>query len=1101
MAIGFKEVSPQKRKMDRVLATGLGLLALLVYGLTMVKGAYPGESAGLMAIYSGLEPLELPMRPIWGAIVSWLSGLGFLSLPLRLNLFSALCMTISVALFYRLMSFMIHEFIHEEHSVEHAPKVAVRAGAAAALVFIFAIPVWQAATRLQPQSFDILLVLTAASLLVAYAETRYTFILIPFALLYGLGIVESIIFIPLTPVFLFFLIVVLWKSERLSLKRMSWIGLMVLAGMSLYWFSAKAFLASPNGEAFVAAKTFLASRGSEAAGEIAVSDVMIEVWKTQINELLSGMPRFNWLTLLLMSVVPWVASGFASVRALNNERSWSMYILHIALTIVVVLGLFNAAVSPWEILKPSGQLPVWASTMLAMVAGYLVAYWLLLLKVERQSRRHSATTSELTKQTGDWLGLFLSYPLFALILVAALTNTFARRSLNGDFADRCASEILDRMNGRTWFVTDGTLDPHLQIMAHERGQELNLLCLQKDMSPSYLKGMASLIEEKKLFAPEEMQGMKSSLSLGILPFIQDWFVMDKEIDKKVAVFGMPDFWYTAGMTPVPEFFFFSGSRDIHEFKDKPLFAEYSAFWKEMDKVVFAPSKNKNKNALQDPLIWARLNLRRHMGFVANNLGVLLEDLDKDDDAFATYTYVHSTIDSDNISAMFNRFEMARRDAPPAIASKEVIERDLKEFIKNLKRQYPLWSLSRYYGYVRSPDIFAKLGWGWALSGQPKAALAGIKRAIDLLPTERQTDALQAMANIYSLTDDKIKTEAVYQDIIKNDPQNRSALLGLTRLAMQENAMTKARGWLEQASKLDDKRGALGVEWAAIHLMNNDLDQARMTLQETTDLQPKNLQAWSMLAMLNLQQNQTTDVETIILPKMEKLAGTTDDYFIQITRAQLSLKKGPEFQKQARESYLRASMLRPDIPGVKDAVLQLDIAMNDQREAELHARQVLRVDRKHALANYVMGSLRLQEGAYGEAEDFLRRSVETNPSPATLNDLAEVLRRIRKFDEAEKHIRATLKLSPDLYVAWETLAVILLEADRNLDEAEQSVRKSIELYGEDMRVRITLARILLKKGESERAREIIQQVRSNAKDLSPFDLAELDRLSEAASVKR
>ena len=56
--------------------------------------------------------------------------------------------------------------------------------------------------------------------------------------------------------------------------------------------------------------------------------------------------------------------------------------------------------------------------------------------------------------------------------------------------------------------------------------------------------------------------MKNTLALGILPFIQDWFAMDKEIEKKVAVFGVPDFWYTAGLTPVPEYFFFAGATSV-----------------------------------------------------------------------------------------------------------------------------------------------------------------------------------------------------------------------------------------------------------------------------------------------------------------------------------------------------------------------------------------------------------------------------------------------------------------------------------------------------------------------------------------------------------
>ncbi len=1079
MLNGFKEVSAAKRKLDWVMSAVLGLLAAVAYGLTLSKGVYPGESARLMALYSGIDPLELPLHPLWGMFVSTLSSWPLFSLPLRLNLFSAGCSVVSVVLMYRLMSFLIHDLVYEEYSVEYAPRVGIWAGTISALAFMFSVPVWHAATRLQYQSFDLMLVMIAASLLVSHATCKWRGFLVLFALLQGIGIVESSMFIPLAPVFLMFLIYVLLKKGELSLSRVAWMGVVSVLGMSLYYFSARAFFASHD---------------AEALSFKSVMDVLVEVWKSQIKQLSSGLPRVNWLILLLMSVVPWLASGFASFRALNNERSWSQYILHLTLSIIVVLGLTNVAISPWEILKPLDRLPVWSYAMLAMTAGYLVAYWYLLLKVERPKRGHE--TSNITKVTGDWLGLILAYPLAVIVLLAAIINAFDCRGSRGAFADRCAKEILDRLGGRTWFVTDGTLDPHLQILARERGQELNLLCLQKDISPFYLKSMAKRIEEKKIFDSSNLQRMKSTLNLGILPFIQDWFAMDKQIEKKVAVFGVPDFWYTAGITPVPEYLFFSGSRDIKEFNDKPLFASYSSFWKEMDRIL-APNIKKS----DDPTDLRRANLRRHLGFVANNLGVLLEDLGKDDDAFAVYSQVHGKLDPENISALFNQFEMARRGAASASAGKEAIERELKDFIGDLKQQYPLWSLSRYYGYVRSPEIFARLGWGWALSGQTGAALAGVTRASNLLPSDQRIEMLKAMAAIHALADDRIKSEVVYQDIIKSDPNNRSAMLGLAQLAVQEGAVEKAKKWLERAAKSEDKRGALGVEWAVIHLMNNDLERARLALQETTDLQPKNLQAWTLLAMVQLQQGETADIEKVILPKMESIAGTVDNYFIQITRAQMAMKKGRSYQRSAREGFIRASMLRPEVPGVKDLILQLDIAMNDQENAELHARQVLRSNRKHALANYVMGSLRLQEGQYGEAEDFLRRSVETSPSAAALNDLAEVLRRIRKFDEAEKHVRAALKLNQELYVAWETLAVILLEANKDLNEAERAVRKSMELYADDLRSKITLARILLKKGEIERARELIHQLKSRQGELAKFDQDELSKLSEAASANR
>ena len=1079
MTTGFKKIPLEKRRLDGLVSVGLGALAAVVYGLTLTRGVFPGESAWLMATYSGLEPLELPIHPVWGLIVSWLSSLSVLTLPLRLNLFSAACSVVSVVLMYRIMTFLVHDVIYEEYSVEHAPRVSLWAGVFSALAFLFAVPVWQAATRLQYQSFDLMLALVAAHLLVVYAQRQWRVLLVVFGLLLGVGIVESVIFIPLAPVFVAFLVYVLWKSGVLSLNRVTWVGALSVVGLGLYYLFAWRFFKTTD---------------CEALGFKSVMDVMVTVWKNQIVQLRSGLPKVGWLVLLLMSVVPWVAGGLASFRALNNERSWSQYILHITLTLIVVLGLTNVPFSPWEILKPSGRLPVCSYAMLAMSAGYLVAYWYLLLKVKRP--RRGSGVAVLTKAAGDWMGLILAYPVAGIVVLCAIVNAFECTGSRGDFADRFAKEVLDRMGSRTWLVTDGTLDAHLQIMARQRKMELNLLCLQKDMSPYYLKTMARLIEQKQLFDAGNLQRMKSTLDLGLLPFIQDWFALDKEIEKKAAVFGVPDFWYTAGITPAPEFVFFAGCRDIKAFKDKPLLADYMAFWSAMDKVLPA-----DKTPHDDPTSRLRMNLRRHLGFVANNLGVMLEDLERDKDAYAVYTHVRNKLDPENISALFNRFEMARRGAESTHADKEAIERELKDFVGNLKHRYPLWSLSRYYGYVRSPEIFARLGLGWALSGQTGAALAGINRAINLLPTDQRLGAMQAMAAVYALSDDRSKTEAVYQDIIKSDPGNRSAMLGMARLAVQEGALDKAKMWLEKAAKSEDKRGSLGVEWAVIHLMNNDVGRARLALQEATDLQPKNLQAWAMLAMVQLQQNEVEDVEKVLLPKMEGLANTVDNYFIQITRAQVAMKKGKNYQRTAREAFIRASMLRPDIPGVKDMILQLDIAMNDQESAELHARQVLRSSRKHSLANYVMGSLRLQEGAYGEAEDFLRRSVDTKPSAAALNDLAEVLRRIRKFDDAERCARNAVKLNPDLYVAWETLASVLVDAEKDLNEAEQAVRKAQALFDGDLRVRITLARIQLKKGEIERARETLRLLKSRQGELTKFDQDQLAKLAEEASSGR
>ena len=242
-----------------------------------------------------------------------------------------------------------------------------------------------------------------------------------------------------------------------------------------------------------------------------------------------------------------------------------------------------------------------------------------------------------------------------------------------------------------------------------------------------------------------------------------------------------------------------------------------------------------------------------------------------------------------------------------------------------------------------------------------------------------------------------------------------------------------------------------------------------------------------------------------IPKMEAIAASPRDYFVQMTRALVLMRKGKDARKAARDALVVARAARPDVDVVGDMILNLDIELNQPEDAEKHARQILRKDRGNALANYVMGSLRLQEGDYMTAETFLRLSVQTEkPVAAAQNDLAECLRRLQRPAEAEQFARAAIKNRPDLYVAWETLGSVLLDQKKELDEAEKCVAEAIRLAKsskvEDVRMQLTLARVQIAKGDLGRARGTIRQIRSHQKELTKYDLGELDKLQRSIKGK-
>jgi predicted Zn-dependent protease len=113
----------------------------------------------------------------------------------------------------------------------------------------------------------------------------------------------------------------------------------------------------------------------------------------------------------------------------------------------------------------------------------------------------------------------------------------------------------------------------------------------------------------------------------------------------------------------------------------------------------------------------------------------------------------------------------------------------------------------------------------------------------------------------------------------------------------------------------------------------------------------------------------------------------------------------------------------------------------------------------------------------------------------------VLRRIKKLDDAERFARESIKKNPDLYVAWETLGAILLEAGKSLDEAESAVNKALTLYKDDPRIKITLARIQHRRGSIEKARETLSQVKAEQSKLTEFDLDVMKRLNADLSKPR
>ncbi len=1072
-AFSADEYDVARRKLARIVGLGVTLFTGLIFLLTLSTGAFPGESADLMVAFSGIEPKVAPSHTIWGAIVAALASFNPEGMILRLNLFSLVVALLSVWLLFDIVVKKISGTIDPENATPRATAVAsVLGGGAAALALAFSVPFWMCATRLQYQGFNVLLILILFRLITGYVHGGGLWNLMVAAFLLGVATVESLGIIIFAPIFVLYALRHWMNRGHASAGSLFSFGALFALGLASSWLIAIRFNATHD----------ISLRGYES-----VWMIVLRIFIDQYEMLKSAFPVNGWLNLAIVVVAPAIASDFIARRALNETREWGIMIMHAVFTVAVVLVLGNTpAVSPWGIYRTTEVLPVPLMVLTAMTCGYLIAYWYLL--VANRSQINIDGERSAVHSGSIWFGCFFGAFALVAIPVTSGINLLEANGRAGKFVDECVSEFIDSLGPRRWIISNGLFDSHLLLEAHRTGRDIKVVKLQNNDSKVYLRYLRNIIKGDSDIRPEDADLLAGSVEFGVLPFVQDWIECDPSAIDKMAIVNTPDLIVAVNKVVVPHKFFFTAGNSLDEVKKTSFLEANQEFWGRM-KTLLAKERGSRDSASA-----FRAIVRRQVGFVANNTGVLLEDLGRDEEAFQTYNFVRQ-FDTDNVSALLNLIEILRRNESKGFhnAERKAIESSFENVIKKLEgRKLPIWSLSRTFGYVRSPVLFTQLGWAWAASGQPGIAIAGIRRAESVAQTAAgKVRAQESMAEVLWRQNDIEGSERIYEDILKQDPENTTAMLNLSRIQARRGSLDKARDWLSKAQSKGARRAELAFEGASLDLAAGAPAAARIKLNEITDVEPNNIQAWALLGIAAVQMGDYEEVETRVLKKIAEIAGTTDNYQYLIVRGQLLFQKGEDLVG-ARDAFERASISRPGITMLLEWILQLDFMLNDKAAAEEHARQILRTNRNNSFANYIMGSIMLYRGRIPEAENYLRRSISSANKPEPLNDLAELLRMNGNFEEAERYIHSAIQLAPGFYILWDTLGGILFDKG-DFAGAEEAYLKAIELFKDDGRVYLNYATLLLKKGETVKAREMVMKVNANRSSLDPADLEKLSEL--------
>jgi tetratricopeptide (TPR) repeat protein len=1033
----------------------MGILAMVLYGVTLSRGAYPGESANLMVTELGLNPLGWSGHPIWSWVVDLVARVPMGTISTRLNLLSAICAAGAVGLFFRIVADAVWAVIPvTDLNNRAANRASLLAGVAGSVALMGAMPFWYAANRFHPAPFDLLVLFILAKLLLTFIRGAAVWAGLVFALLYGAFAVEFATLIIFGPLVLTGLLFALWQNGDLRWGRVLPLAGCLLVGMLVYLPAASMLQGS---ESF---------RLSQAGG---LWQALYFVAKSQYQLIAKSLPQVGWLLVIIVGIVPWLAILVVGRRGLNEEKDWGLYILHFILTGVVVSVLFNVPFSPWRILGP-WRLLVTPYALLACTFGYLVAYWSLISRMSFHNADEDETGKLWWREYG---GLFPAGLLLVAAVSAGVLNYPVADARPAEAVNAYARSVVKAAAGREWLVTDGVLDSNFKMAARETGSSLRLFNLQQGNSDLYMRYIAQSFDDVRLKSLAEVDG---------LAFLRQWVETEPRFSEKAAFLSTPDLWLAAGLQPVPQCVMFSGIKAISEVEPETLWNRHLEYWK--SPFIEDLIRLRKTDPMLSPVAGAVI---RHLSLLANNLGVVLEDSGWRQQAYGAYAKARD-LEPGNISALLNQLTMVQRGyaAPDA----EKVKADFKEFTENLKNKLQIWQLSRVYGYVRMPEAYADLGMTWVFSGQPGMAVAGYKRAIELAP-DRKDQLSQGLAMAY-LAQDQQEGEDILRQLLEKDPANTSLLLSLSRLDARKNRFGEAAALLDRAEKAGVPKERIAMEYAVMHLAAGEVGKARVILQELVDLKPELTPAWAMLAAVVMQQNDTKAMEECER-KLKRAKG--QDFITTVVLGQIALSRSQYVE--ARIYIDQALKMRPNTPVLMELLLRLDVQEGRRDLADGHIRILLLQDPGHPFANQVLASIQLERKEYAKAENSLRKSLERKRDPLVMNDLAWTLQEKGELDEAEALIREALKVMPKVGTAWDTLGMILYKRGQ-LPEAGQTFQKALALAPGNPSIQLHLAQWHEKSGDVKKAAEMADTLLMQPTGLSQADQETLRKMSRSGS---
>ncbi len=1018
----------------------------------------PGEGTRTVLEAAGLWPRLSAQAPWWHLLARGVASLGSAEVfPMRMQWLGHLLLAATAGLLYGLLHRVAAFTLDEAPTLRRA--LLLRVGALGSAAYLLAPPVWRSAQSPLPAILPLFLVAVCSALAQAYRDRGAPGLLIGFAAVAGMGVVESPLVLLLMPAWVAWMVSADLRvgydgTARVSAKRGHWI-------MAVGLGAAMAAISL-----LVAARLFRYDEGFALRGFGRMLQVVKLFARDYLVDLRGALPPLGWLVVLGGVVLPWVVALGLARRVQTADFGFGMAFLYLTLGTISGLQLYGpSAVQVWTLL-PSSTYRAGAVWLSAMTFGLVVIAWLLRAESAIPSRAGTATGSSGALSAGPashrlatfaWGGFALVFSLGLLSMVAGMLP--ARREVG----TRAALDVLRTIAERTiedcrdhdWLITDGMNDDGLRLVAWQRGAAVRPISIQPQRDPWSRRVVARRLpdtESRELYL------------VGPHVMVRHWLLHKPELAERMVTQAGLDLWLGTPLALRPQRTLLVATRSAPTIGEiDALLLRHRPLWDEMQGVL-------SDLKPVEPDLAARLgSARTSLSRVANELGVLLQDLGSSRASAEAFTAARR-MDPANISCRVNLWSLGRDRPSLQIEDKSSLVAEVRALSGALRRS-DLLAVVRRYGTIRSPRVLTVLGAGLGAGGLEREAQARLEAARGLARpgsaearvTELIGSAMQTRARNYKGARER------YQRIIADAPDDRVALLGLAALEARAEGLAAGLPWIDRARQAGADAVLCDVLQATLCLEANQPGMARALLEPHIARRVRDPAIWALWGRVAIGLGDPEGFAVAVaelqrLPNTQRLASSL--------AAEAALHRGD--LTEALRSTRRALTEDPGNPQLLSAMVLLCTNLGDYETARPYAERLLTRDPAHALARYALGTLHLLQDEPALAELHLARSAETAPSGEALNNLAYARLMLGRIELARLAVDAGLELLPDRPELWSTLAGIAL-AEGRPDASEAASRQALALAPDSADAALRLAAARHAVGDVHGARIILDEI--------------------------